>query len=209
MPFSYTISSANTWTYITVAITAPTATGGTNTGNTAGVYVRFGLGAAGTASGGTAGTWTNASNYLQPSGTVNVVGTNGATFYITGVQLEKGSTATSFDYRPYGTELALCQRYYEVLMKTDSGDANRPAAVVALTSTIFFNILYKVNKRTSSPTVTFTAGEVYSGGWSAFTSPTVTGANDIAAQFEGTKSGLTVNSAYIVKNAGITVSAEL
>jgi hypothetical protein len=43
---------------------------------------------------------------------VSVVGTNGATFYITGVQLEKGSTATSFDYRPYGTELALCQRYY-------------------------------------------------------------------------------------------------
>ncbi len=94
-------------------------------------------------------------------------------------------------------------------MKTDSGDANRPAAVAAIASTIFFNILYKVNKRTSSPTVTFTAGEVYSSGWSSFTSPTVTGANDIAAQFEGTKSGLTANSAYIVRNAGITVSAEL
>jgi hypothetical protein len=35
------------------------------------------------------------------------------TFLVTGAQLEKGSTATSFDYRPYGTELALCQRYYE------------------------------------------------------------------------------------------------
>jgi hypothetical protein len=43
---------------------------------------------------------------------VNWTGTNGATFYITGVQLEVGVTATSFDYRPYGTELALCQRYY-------------------------------------------------------------------------------------------------
>ena len=49
---------------------------------------------------------------LSATGATSVVGTNGATFYITGVQLEKGSTATSFDYRPYGTELALCQRYY-------------------------------------------------------------------------------------------------
>jgi hypothetical protein len=46
------------------------------------------------------------------TGQTSLVGTNGATFYITGVQLEVGSTATSFDYRPYGTELALCQRYY-------------------------------------------------------------------------------------------------
>jgi hypothetical protein len=112
MPFSYTISSANTWTYITVSITAPTSTGGTNNNNTAGVFVRFGLGSAGTSAGGTAGTWTSAGNYIQPASTVSVVGTNGATFYITGVQLEKGSTATSFDYRPYGTEFALCQRYF-------------------------------------------------------------------------------------------------
>jgi hypothetical protein len=39
--------------------------------------------------------------------------TNGATFYITGVQLEKGTTATAFEQRLYGTELALCQRYYQ------------------------------------------------------------------------------------------------
>jgi hypothetical protein len=112
MPFSYTISSANTWTFITVAITAPTATGGTNNDNTTGAFVRFGLGSAGTSLGGTSGIWTNAGNYVQPSGTVSVVGTNGATFYITGVQLEKGTQATSFEYRQYQQELALCQRYY-------------------------------------------------------------------------------------------------
>jgi hypothetical protein len=112
MPFSYTISSPDTWTKVTVAITAPTSTGGTNTGNNSGVFVRFGLGSAGNAVGGTAGTWTNAGNYIQPSGTVSVVGTNGATFYITGVQLEAGSVATPFERRPYGTELALCQRYF-------------------------------------------------------------------------------------------------
>jgi hypothetical protein len=115
MPFTYTIASANTWTYITVSVTAPTATGGTNNDNTAGAFIRFGLGSAGTSVGGTAGVWTNAGNYIQPSGTVNVAGTNGATWYITGVQLEKGVTATSFDYRPYSTELQLCQRYYEAV----------------------------------------------------------------------------------------------
>jgi hypothetical protein len=60
---------------------------------------------------GTAGAWAGAA-YLGATGQTNLISTNGATFYITGVQLEKGSTATSFDYRPYGTELALCQRYY-------------------------------------------------------------------------------------------------
>jgi hypothetical protein len=60
---------------------------------------------------GTAGAWAGA-YYTSATGATSVVGTNGATFYITGVQLEVGSTATSFDYRPYGTELALCYRYY-------------------------------------------------------------------------------------------------
>jgi hypothetical protein len=52
---------------------------------------------------------------LSATGATSVVGTTGATWYITGVQLEKGSTATSFDYRPYGTELQLCYRYYYFL----------------------------------------------------------------------------------------------
>jgi hypothetical protein len=47
--------------------------------------------------------------------------TAGLTWTIGNVQLEKGSTATSFDYRPYGTELALCQRYYQFVGGTASG----------------------------------------------------------------------------------------
>ena len=109
-PFSYTISSANTWT--SISITIPGDTSGTwLTTNGIGLTVLFGLGIGSTYSG-TAGAWVG-SQVLAPTGAVSVVGTNGATFYITGVQLEVGSTATSFDYRPYGTELALCQRYYE------------------------------------------------------------------------------------------------
>ena len=69
---------------------------------------------------GTAGVWAG-SVLVQSTGSTSVVGTNGATFYITGVQIEKGSTATSFDYRPYGTELQLCQRYLP--MYTNSGNS--------------------------------------------------------------------------------------
>jgi hypothetical protein len=113
-PFSYTISSANTWEYKTVTVAGDTS--GTWVGATNGIGLRvyFNLGAGSTYVG-TANTW-NAGGYVSPSGATSVVGTSGATFYITGVQLEKGSTATSFDYRPYGTELALCQRYYQIIM---------------------------------------------------------------------------------------------
>ena len=110
-PFSYTISSANTWEYKTVTIVGDQS-GTWTTDNTCGLGVGFGLGV-GTNYSGTSGAWTGSGKFA-PTGATSVVGTNGATFYITGVQLEKGSTATSFDYRPYGTELALCQRYCNV-----------------------------------------------------------------------------------------------
>jgi hypothetical protein len=109
-PFSYSIPVANTWTKISVTIAGDT-TGTWATTNATGLTVSFGLGV-GTSSSGTAGAWVG-TNVQSVTGATSVVGTNGATFYITGVQLEKGSTATSFDYRPYGTELSLCQRYYQ------------------------------------------------------------------------------------------------
>lgn len=109
-PFSFTISAANTWEQKSVTIAGDTS-GTWLTTNGIGVRVRFNLGAGSTVSG-TAGAWAGA-DYRSATGATSVVGTNGATFYITGVQLEKGSTATSFDYRPYGTELQLAQRYYQ------------------------------------------------------------------------------------------------
>ena len=107
-PFTYTISTANTWETKSIAIAGDT-TGTWLTTNGIGISLSIGLGVGATYSG-TSGAWA-AGNYLSATGATSVVGTSGATFYITGVQLEKGSTATSFDYRPYGTELALCQRY--------------------------------------------------------------------------------------------------
>jgi len=109
-PFSYTISSANTWTSISVTIAGDTS--GTWVGSTNGigmvVYLMIGTGSTFL---GTAGAWAGGEKNA-PTGATSVVGTNGATFYITGVQLEKGSSATGFEYRQYGTELSLCQRYF-------------------------------------------------------------------------------------------------
>jgi hypothetical protein len=94
--FSYTINLANTWEYKTVTIAGDTS-GTWLTGNNRGISVRFGLGSGSTFSG-AVGTWSS-SNYVQPTGSVSVVGTSGATFYITGVQLEAGSVATPFEHR--------------------------------------------------------------------------------------------------------------
>jgi len=124
-PFTYTISSANTWTQISVTIVGPTA-GTWLTTNGAGLEVNFALGVGSTYGSGTAGAWTGSWSY--PSGAVSVVGTSGATFYITGVQLEVGTTATNFDYRSYTTELQLCQRYYTKII--GSMGANGTSATI-------------------------------------------------------------------------------
>jgi hypothetical protein len=110
-PFTFTISSANTFEYKTITIAGDTSGTWIGSTNGRGIIVWFSLGA-GSAYSGTSGAWSG-SNVYSATGATSVVGTSGATFYITGVQLEKGSTATSFDYRPYSAELALCQRYYE------------------------------------------------------------------------------------------------
>jgi hypothetical protein len=110
-PFTYSIPVANTWTTISVTIAGDTS-GTWLTTNGTGIRVTFGLGVGSTYSG-TAGAWAG-SLYYSATGATSVVGTNGATWYITGVQLEVGSQATSFDFRDYGRELILCQRYYEV-----------------------------------------------------------------------------------------------
>jgi hypothetical protein len=138
-PFTYTISAANTWEYKTVTIPGDT-TGTWLTTNGLGIVITFGLGVGSTNSG-TAGAWA-AAGEISATGAVSVVGTNGATFYVTGVQLEKGSTATSFDVRPYGTELALCQRYY---YKTTTGRQGTGFAKTTTAAEIF--VPFQVNMR--------------------------------------------------------------
>jgi hypothetical protein len=109
-PFTYTISSANTWEQKTLTVAGDT-TGTWLTNNGIGIGVILGLGC-GSGRSAAAGSWTGTNLVFSATGATSVVGTSGATFYITGVQLEKGSVATEFERRPYGTELQLAQRYY-------------------------------------------------------------------------------------------------
>jgi len=163
-PFTYTISSANTWEQKSVTIAGETS-GTWLTTNGIGIALIFGLGV-GTTFQGTAGAWASA-NYWNATGATSVVGTNGATFYLTGCQLEVGSTATSFDYRSYGTELALCQRYYSVT--NPDGIANNVPSVYGYqttTNAMGIAISHVVTMRgTPSATVSGTwGGSNYTGG---------------------------------------------
>ena len=192
-PFSYTISSANTWEQKTITIVGDTS-GTWLTTNGVGLYLWLGLGV-GTTYSGTAGAWAGA-NYVSATGAVSVVGTNGATFYITGVQLEKGSTATSFDVRPYTTELQLCQRYYEITHVSFSGYGNNSNSIIT-------SIPFKVTKR-ASPTVAFGAD---TGSWTT-NFPTAT-ANVFGADEVSVQTGSAPTTGLSRYNATTTLTSEL
>ena len=149
-PFTYTINSANTFEQKSVTITGDT-TGTWLSTNGAGIRLNFYIGL-GTNFQGSVNAW-NSGTVYGASGTTNLVSTNGATFYITGVQLEVGSTATSFDYRPYQTELNLCYRYCYALYK---GDNIYYGIAGYYTSTdLRTQIQMPVNMRTT-PTISYT-----------------------------------------------------
>ena len=155
-PILYTISATNTWEYKTIIIPGDTtmAAGGFETGASSGIQIQFSLGG-GATNAGPSGSWAGA-NYQTVVGDTSVVGTNGATFYITGVQLEKGSTATSFDYRPYGTEFDLCRRYFEIYSGAASQEGNIPQGTAQVDSPNRPEImLYYYPKRTG-PVITAT-----------------------------------------------------
>ena len=168
--FNYTISSANTWEYKTVTITGDTSGTWVGATNGVGLQVAFSL-ACGTTYQGATGAW-GSTLYLGATGQVNLTATASATWQVTGVQLEKGSQATAFDYRDYGTELALCQRYFEV------GGNNAPTQVENGGTNVWISIQYKVNKR-ATPTFGLTS------------------ASNLALRYYGTAGYYVTGAAYV------------
>ena len=169
-PFTYTISSAGTWEQ--KSITIPGDTGGTWVTNTGiGLELNFDMGTA-------------ESNYRRPAnswyagraegadGTVQLITTNSANWYVTKVQLEIGDTATSFEHFTYPEELARCQRYYYQHVRGDNKVMG--ASVGYQANDIFLMIYPKVTMRAAPSLVQETGTNYYraynNGGYDMFNS---------------------------------------
>jgi hypothetical protein len=214
-PFTFTISSANTFEYKTITVAGPTS-GTWFTTNGVGMYVYFGLGVGATYSG-TAGAWANA-DYRSATGATSLVSTNGATWYITGVQLEAGTTASPFEYRQYGTELALCQRYYYKTKATSSATYFGPSYNYSTTQVLGF-IKFAVTMRTTPTALeqTGTASDynviLASSSFTCTSVPTFDGAGVEGASVQYNVSGVTSAQPGMIRglnsNAYLAWSAEL
>ncbi len=206
-----TINSANTWEYKSFTVSGDTASV-IRTNSNWGLGLAFDLGC-GSGFNTSAGSWTSGEKY-GTSGSTKLISTNGATLQISGIQLEKGNTATSFDYRPYGTELSLCQRYY---YGWTQGYANEPVAVGQnYNTTDCYAIIYlKVPMRTQ-PNSTVTAGSTFNKlGGAAWSGASIAATAPQTIELLMTSTGLVSGGASNVLGLGsvtpfvITASAEL
>lgn len=202
--FSYTINSANTWEQKSITIVGDTS-GTWLKDNNVGMRIAFGLASGSNYQQTNANTWESTGVKFTPSSALNLLATNGATWFITGVQLEKGSTATSFDYRPIGTELQLCQRYYETFKNSSGNTQNLYLGYAIGGNAAWVNspFVYQVTKR-ATPTVT-TSNLAGSNFTFSLANASV---NYVSLQFTSASAGTT--QVYVIDgNTWLTVSSEL
>jgi hypothetical protein len=211
--FNYTISAANTWEQKTITIAGDTS-GTWLTTNGVGIEIDINLGTGSTYSV-AAGTWT-AGNYVSATGSQSVVGTNGATLYITGVQLEIGTTATPFERRLYNQELANCQRYYYKIGGTDTNEVMANGVFQSATNAEFLVNMPITMRAAPSASYSGTLSNFRVSSSATFTPTTLTfdifGVNTLRAST--TVSGATAGYACYLRSSTstsqtINVSAEL
>jgi len=155
---SFTINSANTWQQVSLTITGDT-TGTWTTDNTTGIRLWIALGTGSTYKG-ASGSW-NAGTTYGVTGQVDLISTLSATMYITGVQLEIGTSATPFERRLYNQELANCQRYYQTSFDINTapssnssqlGEISSAGVSAGFSTNLYCSFTFQVKMR-SAPTV--------------------------------------------------------
>jgi hypothetical protein len=210
-PFTYTITAANTWEYETITIAGDT-TGTWNTDNSGGILLYFSLGTGSTRLG-TAGAW--AGSRLQgATGETALVNTLNATWFITGVQLEVGTQATSFEYRQYGTELNLCYRYFQSMSNPTAFGCPTDAFTQATGATASYGILSFLQPMRSAPTMTLTStirltDQASIINVTAFSLDAGRTGNQTGEVTANTASGLTTNRIYNLINGSSTTAINL
>jgi hypothetical protein len=157
---TYTINSADTWEYKTISIAAPTS-GTFSTINTKSLRVDWVLNVATAGITASLNTWISG-DFTAASGCVNLLAVSGGNWSITGVQLEVGTVATSFDFRSYGTELALCQRYFARFNSLGGAYRGVGAGVTESATSISCVVKYPVAMR-AGPTASGTGLATYDG----------------------------------------------
>ncbi len=151
---AYTIASANTWQKVTMTFDGyqPSVI---NNDNGIGFQIAWWLAAGSTYTSGTlsSNTWHNDAAGRAP-GQVNVMDNTANNFYLTGVQLEVGDSASDFEHRSFAEELALCQRYY---FQITFGSGEEPLGAYYNSNRSTCTQAFHVQMRTD-PTVTSTFG---------------------------------------------------
>lgn len=175
---TYTVDQANTWEVKTITLTLDT-TGTWLTDNGMGLKLFWSLGAGSNLNAPAANAW-QAGMYYNVAGAQSVIGTVGAVFAITDVQLEQGSAATPFENRPIADELARCQRYFEW--------GYEPLFYIEALSraNAYGEVRYAVSKRAATHTVTASNWQYYSGGGGTAFTPTLSAINPDRFTFTGT-----------------------
>jgi hypothetical protein len=201
--FAYSISASATWEKKTILIPADTA-GALDNDNAASLNIHWQIGAGSNSTSGTLmSTWASYVEANRAVGQTNLAAAINNYWQITGVQLEVGPVATSFEFKPFGQELRECQRYYQII---NGGNGWNPLTTLA-------RFLFPLSPRLrANPTaITLTQAGTYNhpGGNGTPTALTLNTSLPAGAFVDADVTGLTANQIGTLYNAIYGISAEL